>query len=208
MKQYFFILNQTFLRFKAKSSRKDSDTVRWRQMHLSSSGNIAIVGSFLLFQSLLSDYFGKKKVSSSTTCPATRLPKMDNNHRSNNYFFNDLWCQRKKDKEVKKSFVLACIALFQYNLVPLFLKVPDQIDHSSATPQEVKYSARSRNHLITVHWVLITFMRPFQIAVVRVLLGINNRQRCLPQLTYKERHPSRQRLFSRKQFMFGDHLHH
>ena len=149
-------------------------------MHLSSSGNIAIVGSFLLFQSLLSDYFGKKKVSSSTTCPATRLPKMDNNHRSNNYFFNDLWCQRKKDKEVKKSFVLACIALFQYNLVPLFLKVPDQIDHSSTTPQEVKYSARSRNHLITAHWVLITFMRPFQIAVVRVLLGINNRQRCLP----------------------------
>ena len=101
-------MSQTFLRSETKNSRKDSDTVRWRQMHLSSSGNIAIVGSFLLFQSLLSDYFGKKKVSSSTTCPATRLPKMDNNHRSNNYFFNDLWCQRKKDKEVKKSFVLAC----------------------------------------------------------------------------------------------------
>ena len=76
----------------------------------------------------------QKKVSSSTTCPATRLPKMDNNHRSNNYFFNDLWCQRKKDKEVKKSFVLAGIALFQYNLVPLFLKVPDQIDHTSTPP--------------------------------------------------------------------------
>ena len=183
---------------------KYSDNVRWRQMHLSSSGNIAIVGSFLLFQSLLSDYFGKKKFQA----PPPVLPPVSQKWTTTTaliiIFFNDLWCQRKKDKEVKKSFVLAGIALFQYmyNLVPLFLKVPDQIDHSSATPQEVKYSARSRNHLITVHWVLITFMGPFQIAVVRVLLGINNRQRCLPQLTYKERHPSRQRLFSRKQFMF------
>ena len=81
-------------------------------MHLSSSGNIAIVGSFLLFQSLLSDYFGKKKFQA----PPPVLPPVSQKWTTTTaliiIFFNDLWCQRKKDKEVKKSFVLAGIALF------------------------------------------------------------------------------------------------
>ena len=115
MKQHFFILSQTFSKIQDK---KFQEGFRYCQMAANAFiiirqhcyRRVLLVVPIIIIGLL----WQKKKVSSSTTCPATRLPKMDNNHRSNNYFFNDLWCQRKKDKEVKKSFVLACIALFQY----------------------------------------------------------------------------------------------
>ena len=121
--------------FKTKSSWEDSDTVGWRQMHLSSSGNIAIVGSFLLFQSLLSDYFGKKKFQA----PPPVLPPVSQKWTTTTaliiIFLTTYGAKGRRTRRWKsRLFWLALYCSSMCNLVPLFLKVPDQIDHSSATP--------------------------------------------------------------------------
>ena len=135
MKQYFFNFCQIFLRFKTKSSRKDSDSVRWRQMHLSSSGNIAIVGSFLLFQSLLSDYFGKKKFQALPPVLPPVSQKWTTATALIIIFLTTYGAKGRRTRRWKsRLFWLALYCSSMCNLVPLFLKVPDQIDHSSATP--------------------------------------------------------------------------